>query len=123
MSGPTFDDRFNDLCIEISDVEECEKDKLLNVLEAGISPDKYITMEQLQQEFSLPRYEITKRIKKLGAQPIGMLINVGDDGRRKRGVGKYVYDIAIVDEIRDYITGEIDMDEIKRKAAALLQQE
>lgn len=117
-----YDLRFDDVEIEDVNFADCVKDRLEDVLALNIPRDDYVTIEDLEEEFSVSRYQVTKYLEQLGAEPFGELKNYTEEGRRTRGVGKVVYRKSVVDDIKNLTSTRVDVAAIKAQAAAILQK-
>jgi len=112
-----YDSRFDLLELEYADISIFKRKQAFDVLDANLKEDSYVTLEELQEEFSVSRYQIVEKLKKLGALPIGIKKNVLN-GKRMRGVGKIVYDIGIIKLIYE----DTPIEDIKEKARQLLKE-
>lgn len=120
---PPYDNRFDEIGLEDLASEDCKKARLLDVLEASLDPDSYVTLDQIQEYFGkITRYQVNQYLKELGAEPIGQLPNVDENGKRKRGVAKVVYSASVIDDIESLTTATINVEEIKRKAMQMLEE-
>lgn len=98
------------------------KEKLVDVREVGLPRDSYVTMEDLEREFSISNYHVRKYLKQLGIEAFGELKNVKPDGTRTRGVGKRVYRSSVVDDIKELLTATIDIERLKEEARRALAE-
>ena len=111
------DSRFDDIEIEIANIEDFVKEKVFDVVDANILESSYVTLSELQEEFGVSRYQIVGTLKDLGVTPIGVKKNIVD-GKRLRGVGKIVYDVGVIEKIYS----AIPIEDIKEKARQMLEE-
>lgn len=118
----TYDNRFDRAVLVDLGAEDCSKDRLRDVLAEGVDPSEYVTQDELQEHFSLSRYQISNFLKEISAEPIGELKNYDESGRRLRGVGKHVYDRSVIEQIEKLTASTIDIEEIKRRALLQIEE-
>jgi transcriptional antiterminator len=116
-----YDHRFDNLEIEDLAAIDCVKERLLDVIAAGILEEEYVTFDQLQEEFSCSKYQISKYLEQIGAKPFGELKNVLESGKRMRGVGKLVFKKSVVDEVLELTKQDIDMEAIMASAKETIE--
>jgi len=115
-----YDDRFDAVAVE--PLEGFRKERLIDVLQAGLDRSTYVTMEDIENEFSVSNYHVRTYLKKLGVSPIGELKNVGAGGVRKRGIGKLVYRASVISEIQELLGANIDISKYQEEARKILEE-
>ena len=111
----------NELVFEATDSQSFVKNKKVDVIEAGMSDDAYVSMQELQDAYGISRYHLTKYLKEIGASPIGERKNYVD-GKRTRGVGKVVYPKRVLQDLEDHLSQNADVDLIKAMAQKILEE-
>lgn len=117
VNAKLYDPRFKDIKLEYEKFEKFKKEKTLDVIDANINEEAYITLERLQEMFGVSRYQIVKTLKDLNQKPLGVRKNIVN-GKRLRGVGKIVYDSEVVQKIYD----AIPVEKIKEEARRILEE-
>lgn len=116
-----FNAEFSNIVIEQFDRQLLEREELEDVLDKGYERDSYVTLDDLQEKFSMSRNSIANLLKKIEIKPFGKLKNM-KDGKRTRGVAKIVFSTDVIDEIDEYLRNSEDesnsmsIDDIKRMA-------
>lgn len=117
-----YDTRFDQIVIETAEATELSRNRLIDVVAAGIPRENYHTLGDLEEAFMLSRYQLKKLMIQVDAQPFGELITLDKEGNRGRGVGKVVYHPDVMDELRELAGSEIDVAAIKTNAEQMLSQ-
>lgn len=110
----------SDISIESCSIDVFVKNKKIDVVQVGIKEDDYVSMQELQDTFGISRYHLVKYLKEISATPIGERKNY-IDGKRTRGVGKVVYPRSVLQEVRDFLSEQSDIEAIKQMARKILE--
>lgn len=114
-----YDTRFDN--VRISILEEYQAPKLIDVIDAGMNRDEYVTIEDIKAKFSISAYHVRAYLNKLGALPFGQLKNIKEDGSRTRGVGKVVYRASIIDDVNQMLNDSINISKYHEDAKKKLE--
>lgn len=121
MSGVRYDSRFDNVVVTALP-SNFNKQKLTDVLEAGLPRESYVTMEELERTFSISNYHVKRYLATLGAEAFGELKNFKEDGRRERGIGKKVYRSSVVSDIKELLVATIDTEQYRTEARETLEE-
>lgn len=119
--GVSYDDRFDSVALEPLP-EGPTEEKLVDVIELGLARNSYVTMQELEKEFSISNYHVRKYLRRLNIKPFGELKNLKEDGKRKRGIGKHVYRSSVIDDIKELLAATIDTEKFREQARKTLEE-
>jgi hypothetical protein len=117
-----YDNRFDNVAILDVAAEECVRDRLPSIANSQMPMGNFVTpLAELEDTFKVSRYQLSKLLDQIRAEPCGEIYNYNSNGTRKRGVGKVVYNKTVVDEIEKLTSAKVDVAAMKAKALAILQ--
>lgn len=118
MKTKLYDPIYDNLVIEEGNLDCFKKQKVFDVIDAGVPKDSYVTYEELESHFGLSHYQILNCLEKINARPLGIKKNIVN-GKRSRGVGKFVFDRKVIEDINISLQDSIDINKIKAMAAQI----
>lgn len=119
MDLTTARQMINSIVFEYAETSSLVKEKKLDVIEAGLTEEDYISMQDLEKTFMISRYQLTKYLDQLGIVPLGHYVNYVN-GKRSRGSGKTVYARTAITQIKDLLSKQANIIAIKRLAQKIL---